>query len=310
MNEKLTFKPTVLIVDDVPLNIQILAEALKDICRIKVAKNGVKALAVAAHSEKPDLILLDVMMPGIDGYEVCKQLKSDEHTRDIPVIFITAKDGAEDEEYGLNLGAVDYISKPFSLAIVNARVKNHLRLKFQTDKFNMLSMMDGLTQVANRRAFDLALPKEWRRLKRVAGELSIVKLNIDCFKQYNECYGPLLGDDCLKLIAQTITINFRRSLDLVTRFNGNEFVILLSETTLATAAQQAVKLCEAIEALAIPFKDGCVDEYITVSVGCASLFPGELLADAEQELIERVDEQLRLAQSAGRNRVVWPVELD
>lgn len=303
MNSGLEHKPTVLVVDDVPLNIQILAEALKDTCRIKVATGGAKALEVASQAEKPDLILLDVMMPELDGYEVCKRLKASEDTRDIPVIFITAKDSPEDEELGLSLGAVDYIAKPFSLAIVNSRVKTHLRLKFQTDKFNMLSMLDGLTQAANRRAFEATLPREWRRLKRVGGELSVLKLDIDNFKQFNARFGPLKGDDCLKLIAQTVATHFRRSLDLVARYGGDEFVVLLSETNADTAALQAEKLCQAVEALAIPLDEPASGACLTVSVGCATLLPSGLAADAEQTLLELAEEQLQLAQSGGSNQV-------
>jgi CheY-like chemotaxis protein len=122
-------KPIVLIVDDVAANIQILAEALKSECRIRIANNGEDALRVAMRPPYPDLILLDVMMPGMDGYEVCRRLKDTAATQNIPVIFVTARDDAADEEKGLQVGAVDYIAKPYRLPIVKARVRNHLQLK-------------------------------------------------------------------------------------------------------------------------------------------------------------------------------------
>ncbi|MCA9781621.1 MAG: response regulator, partial [Candidatus Eremiobacteraeota bacterium] len=153
---------TILIVDDAPENIKVLGGALTQDYKILVARDGESALKLA-RTEPVDMVLLDIVMPGIDGYEVCRRLKADEMTRELPVIFITTLDATEDETTGLELGAVDYITKPFRLPIVKARVKTHMDLKAKNDLLLRLANVDGLTGVPNRRCFDVTLEKEWRR---------------------------------------------------------------------------------------------------------------------------------------------------
>ena len=193
----------ILIVDDIAENIRILNEMLQDEGVIHFATTGAEALRLAVETN-PDLILLDVMMPDMDGYEVLRKMNEDAVLQSIPVIFITALDQAEDEEKGLGLGAVDYIAKPFRPGIVKLRVRNHLELKRQRDFFNCLSTLDGLTGIANRRAFDDTLLREWRRAARSRKNLSLLMLDIDHFKNFNDHYGHLKGDECLKDIAKTI----------------------------------------------------------------------------------------------------------
>lgn len=153
-------KPLILIVNDTPTNIQVLAESLRADYRVRVAGSGKAAFEVIGKAGAPDLILLDVMMPDMDGYEVCRRLKQAPATKNVPVIFVTAKADAVDEEYGLNLGAVDYIAKPFHLPIVAARVRNHIDLKIKTDLLESQAMLDGLTNIPNRRRFDETLESE------------------------------------------------------------------------------------------------------------------------------------------------------
>lgn len=175
-------RPTVLVVDDTPSNIQVLAEALRTEYRVRVANSGRMALEIIATKGLPDIVLLDVMMPDMDGYEVCRRLKNDSLTKDVPVIFITAKTGAQDEEQGLRLGAVDYVTKPFHLPIVLARVRNHINLKLKSDLLETYARFDGLTHIPNRRHFDECLAVEWKRVQRTGWPLSLIMLDIDCFK--------------------------------------------------------------------------------------------------------------------------------
>lgn len=216
---KICEPPKLLIVDDAPINIQLLNDVLKDDVRVFFATNGSDALKIASTTI-PDLILLDIMMPEMDGYEVCRKLKTDPLLRDIPVIFITAKSQQEDEATGLELGAVDYITKPFSPGIVRLRVRNHLELKRQRDLLGRLSFLDGLTGLPNRRGFDEFLSREWRRAVRNKSHISIVMIDIDKFKDYNDSYGHLAGDDCLKKVAAILENSLDRAADFVARYGG------------------------------------------------------------------------------------------
>ena len=191
-------KATVLIVDDSPTNIRILAEDIKEYYQIKIAKDAKQAFNVANSDEQPDLILLDIMMPDVDGYEVCKILKKNKATKDIPVIFVSALDQDHDEEYGLSLGAIDYISKPFNEAVVKVRVKNHIKLKQYSDELKRINMLDGLTKVTNKNYFNEQLLKDWDKAKKNKKNISIFMMDIDFFKRFNDTYGHLKGDECLK----------------------------------------------------------------------------------------------------------------
>ncbi len=169
-------KEKILIVDDERININLLLDILKPDYRIIIAKNGLQAMERALSEHTPDLILLDIMMPDIDGYEVCKRLKENENTKEIPVIFITAMNDVKDEAKGLDLGAVDYITKPFHQAIVRARVKTHLKLKRKTDLLQKIGFLDGLTEIPNRRRFDEVFGIECKRAKRDQTQMSLMLL--------------------------------------------------------------------------------------------------------------------------------------
>lgn len=291
----------ILIVDDAPTNIAILVKALSSDYEISVAKDGDDALSIAASNRVPDLVLLDIIMPGMDGYEVCRRLKGDAATREIPVIFITAKDEEKDETKGLELGAVDYITKPFSLPIVKARVKTHLDLKRKSDLLENLASLDGLTCIANRRRFDQLLEAEWSRALRTASWISIVMLDLDFFKAFNDSYGHAAGDDCLRKVAEALESSLRRSSDTVARYGGEEFVAILPGTEPEGAATVAEAMRKSVESLGIPHAYSAVSDVATISAGVGSAIP--MTNSSAGTLVATADRRLYEAKSAGRNRI-------
>jgi diguanylate cyclase (GGDEF)-like protein len=294
--------PKVLVVDDQPANIQILAEALQSQYDVRIATNGEKALQIAHESDKPDLILLDVMMPDLDGFEVCRRLKSDPATQHIPVIFVTAKDNASDEERGLSIGAIDYISKPFSIPVVRARVRNHIQLKQRADLLEELASIDPLTHLPNRRLFESTLLDEWKRAQREGATLSILLADVDYFKNYNDHYGHGAGDICLQRVAGAMQSRQSRPGDMVARFGGEEFIVILPNTDREGAKVAGERLCKRIEKLQIPHAYSSAAPVVSISIGCATMSP--LLDDIDPSvLINAADSRLYLAKDHGRNRV-------
>ena len=292
----------ILIVDDVPTNVQILAEALSSQYRIKVASNGVDALEIARRKPHPDLILLDVMMPDMDGFEVCRRLMQDKETDRIPVIFVTAKNAESDEELGLNLGAVDYITKPFVIPIAKARIRNHIRLKQQADLLESLSLLDALTQIPNRRRFDETLVSEWKRAIRDETPISLIMIDIDHFKQYNDFYGHGCGDACLQRVAGELCNSVVRSSDLVARYGGEEFVVILPDTDQHSALMIAERLRQNIELLGLPHALSKNHSVVTISLGVATQnrVTGDL---SSSDFCDQADKALYLAKERGRNQV-------
>ena len=189
-------KGRILIADDEMVNIKVLVATLSDYETV-IAKTGEQAVIKAQTSQPPDLILLDINMPGMDGYEVCRILKSNPSSRSIPIIFITVQASVEDETKGLEMGAVDYICKPFSPAIVRARVANHIELKQQRDILEKLNITDPLTKIANRRRLDDYLLTSFVQAKRTQSDLSLLMIDIDNFKPLNDLAGHDYGDQCL-----------------------------------------------------------------------------------------------------------------
>jgi diguanylate cyclase (GGDEF)-like protein len=293
-------RPTILIVDDTPTNIEILSEALNAEYEVLFATNGQDALNVAFDAG-PDLILLDIMMPEMDGYQVCEQLKADARTRSIPVIFVTAMDQEADEAKGLSVGAIDYLAKPIRLPIVRARVRNHLELKRYRDFLENLSLTDGLTGIANRRRFDEVIDSEWRRAKRNQTQMSLVLMDVDHFKGYNDRYGHLAGDDCLRHLARGLMECVRRPSDLVARYGGEEFACLLPDTNAEGAMWVANQMRDKVNYLNVPYEGYTIADHVTLSFGVATMLP--LVGQSFFDLIRRADEFLYEAKRSGRNQI-------
>ena len=303
--EMQTIPATVLIVDDAPSNLAILTETLRAEFDVRIASSGIQALRLVDESP-PDLILLDIVMPDMDGYEVCRRLKARAATRNIPIIFLTAKGDVSDETMGLALGAVDYIVKPVSVPIVQARVRTHVELKRRGDLLETLSMRDGLTGIANRRRFDDCLGRAWRQSMRSATPLALIMADIDCFKAYNDTYGHMAGDECLKAVARTLTGALKRPGDLAARFGGEEFVMVLEDTDIGGALHLAETMRAAVEALGLEHAGSSVPQsstkVLTITLGAASTVPTP--AFTPEALLCLADRKLYEAKQAGRNRVL------
>jgi len=294
-----TERASILIVDDAPANIQVLANALKGDYRIRVANSGARAIEVA-RATQPDLILLDVMMPELDGYEVCRRLKDDPSTSHIPVIFVTARNETQDEMRGLDLGAVDYITKPIELPILNARVRTHVNLKLKTDLLEQLALLDGLTCIPNRRRFDQQIQQEWQRARRERNPLALVMIDVDDFKRYNDHYGHGAGDECLRRVARALSETLNRPADLLARYGGEEFALLLPNTDAEGACRIAERCRAAISALQLPHAASSVGPVVSISLGVAAT---QAPMPSARDLVEEADRALYQAKQAGRNRV-------
>jgi diguanylate cyclase (GGDEF)-like protein len=295
-------KERILIVDDEPSNLKILADILKSKYTIVLAKNGIQALERAAK-QAPDLILLDIIMPDMDGYKVLYEIKNNDTLKDIPVIFISALKNDADEEKGLTLGAVDYITKPFNPAIVLARVNTHIKIVRQRKLIESIALLDALTEIPNRRNYNNRLSIEWARALREKTPISLMMLDIDYFKQFNDNYGHSKGDEALKEVAAILTNILKRATDFVARIGGEEFAVLMPNTNAAGARDQAEFIRSSIETHGIPHKYSKVSEMLTVSIGGVTRIPEQEGGSAE--FIETADQVLYKAKSQGRNCVMW-----
>jgi diguanylate cyclase (GGDEF)-like protein len=289
----------ILIVDDAMENIQILHHALRDEHDVLFALSGEKALEIA-HTQQPDLILLDAVMPGMDGYEVCAALRASASARAIPVIFVTALTHPEDETRALEAGAVDFISKPFNVAVVRARVRTQLTVKRQADALRELTLTDALTGVANRRSFNEAMDNEWRRCARSAAPMAVIMIDIDHFKNYNDTYGHQAGDGCLQQVSAAMKRCAGRPPDLLARYGGEEFIILLPQVGQQGAEVVAERILEEVRQLRIPHAASSAGGEVTVSMGVATALPDE--NQDPSTLIRAADALLYRAKESGRNR--------
>jgi diguanylate cyclase (GGDEF)-like protein len=292
-------KSSVLIVDDEKTNISTLTHILSPEYTIFAAKNGNDAIEIA-NEYSPDVILLDIVMPEMDGYEVIAKLKSCDKTKEIPIIFITGLSNTEAEEKGLALGASDYISKPFVSSIVKLRVQNQIQIMGQIKKIRSLSLTDLLTGLPNRRSFDDRLCLEWEHARRNKTSLSVFFIDIDMFKCYNDEYGHLQGDTALKEIAKVISQSLNRSVDYVARWGGEEFVVLLPTTDWSGAMKAAENIRRNVENTQIPFDDGRTTN-ITISIGLNSITP--VPGCSIRDFINSADQALYHAKKTGRNKV-------
>jgi diguanylate cyclase (GGDEF)-like protein len=297
--------PKILLVDDAPENIRMLRNLLKDDARLLFATSGLDALATA-RVEEPDLILLDVLMPGLDGYEVCRRLKSAPETRDIPVIFITGLIDETDESRGLELGAIDYITKPFTPGIVRMRVQNHLALRRVTRELQLanaelqrLATTDALTGVNNRRHFFHQVVEEIDRMRRYRHRAAVFMLDLDHFKQLNDTHGHDIGDRALAEAAAVVRQTLRTH-DLFARTGGEEFAGFLPETSVEAAVNVCERVRERIAGIEIAASSGTVR--FTASIGVAAV---EIDSDTPESALKRADHAMYEAKRKGRDGVCF-----
>lgn len=294
-------EPRILIADDDSVSLHLLCQTFGEGFTVHCVKSGEEALSVV-HSFRPDIVLMDIVMQGMDGFEVCQRLKAMRDTADIPVVFISSREGAETEIEGLKAGGIDFIAKPFNPAVVRMRIANYIELKRSRDNLEHMSLTDQLTGLHNRRYFDRMLMSEIQRSSRSHDCVSLMMLDIDYFKRYNDNNGHLAGDECLKLISQAIRKSFRRVGDLVARYGGEEFAVLLPSTCLSSACMLAENTRKAVAELRLAYTGLAENGFVTISVGVAGIYPAP---DANpQQLLNDADKALYLAKTGGRNRVV------
>jgi diguanylate cyclase (GGDEF)-like protein len=288
-----------LIVDDEKSNIDVLNHILKEKYKLFIAKSGESAIKIARENV-PDLILLDIIMPDMNGFEVLTQLKKSDLTSNIPVIFITGQDSKEDEIKGLNLGAVDYITKPFHNVIVEARIRTHMKIVEQMQIIERMSIMDELTELPNRRYFNDQLTREWGRAIRETASISLLIIDVDKFKVYNDTYGHPQGDALLQAVSAVFKQALKRPADFVARWGGEEFIMLMPGTDLDGAMEVAERIRAGVEETIIPCTDG-TSTGTTVSIGVNTERPMINLPVAG--FVSRADKALYAAKESGRNKV-------
>jgi len=296
-------KSKILLVDDEPGNIRALSRAIDAGHDVHFSNSGKETLELI-QKKQFDLILLDIIMPDIDGFKVFHKIKSLANSLnvDTPVIFITSSITENDEIKGLQMGAVDYISKPFHPAVIQVRVRNHLRTKKMHDLLSKQSLHDELTKLPNRRFFEQQFNDEWNRALRYKFPLSLIMIDIDYFKNYNDEYGHLEGDICLKQVAQQLLLKLERASDFIARYGGEEFVCLLPDTDIEASKVMAEKLRQSIIDLKIPHSKSLAARHLTISLGLASVIPEKKLKITD--LIHTADKNLYLAKKRGRNSVM------
>ncbi|MDR1617271.1 MAG: diguanylate cyclase [Syntrophomonadaceae bacterium] len=294
-------KQTILIVDDERLSSAVLNNILSPEYSILMARSGGAALKTAEEAV-PDLIVLDIIMPDMNGFDVLKNLKNNVVTSKIPVIFITGLKKVQDEETGFLLGAVDYITKPFVATIVKARVNTHTQIARQMRMIENLGMIDPLTNIPNRRNFDERLDLEWKRAIRDKRPVSFLMIDLDNFKQFNDTHGHLRGDALLKAVSKAFTSCIKRPADLAARLGGEEFGIILPDTDLNGAMKVAEDIRAAVEAVRIPAAYDKQNKLsTTVSIGAVTWYPQ--IKDSALELIAKADKYMYIAKKTGKNRV-------
>lgn len=289
----------ILIIDDNVDELKCLGKLIKDQGDVIVATSGEAGLFLASQ-RKPDLIITALMMNDLNGIDVCKRLKTTRETKDCAVIVVTACNSEEYEVAALEAGAVDFISKPYSPPVVKARVKTHLTLSRHQTLLQNLADRDGLTEVYNRRYFDTQARVELKRHFRQGAPITLALLDIDHFKAFNDNYGHLHGDACLREVAQAINNGSRRPGEFVSRYGGEEFAAVLPNTDVKNANKYGRWICERVISLAIPHVKSPTLPFVSISVGIVTIIPeaGTTL----ETLIAAADNALYLAKQSGRNQ--------
>lgn len=298
----------ILLVDDDLGAIELLGQILDGMATVRFATSGADALRVAQESV-PDLVLLDAEMPGMSGFEVFEAFKAIPALADVPVIFITSHNDAKFEVASFEMGAADFISKPVVAPLVQARVKTQLRLKRLADTLRRIATTDSLTGIANRRHFDEALEREWLLARRSGAPISLLLIDVDHFKLYNDRYGHPMGDTCLQKVAQALVGVGLRPADLAARYGGEEFVLVLPNTPRSGAEHMAQCVLQAVAALHLEHQDSPTAPHVTVSVGVASDPGGTGSAldnpakRSARVLLEAADQALYEAKRGGRAQI-------
>ncbi len=294
----------VLIVDDSRLQAAQLKSILDDEYDITIAQTAEDGLSYASAGGY-SLILLDVVMPGMDGFTLLKKLQEEIITQSVPVILITSLSDIQHEQMGLRLGAVDYITKPFHPLIVKARVNTHIKLYQYRKQVEYQSMTDQLTKIANRRQHDYHSVIKWKEASRLRVPFSICMFDIDHFKAYNDTFGHPAGDKVIAGVAKLISSNLKRSTDFVARYGGEEFVAFLVGDSAEKAFQHLKKIRQAVEELHMPH-DPATAQWVTISIGGVTVIPPK---DSSYDAYLKIaDTMLYDAKRSGRNRVVWANE--
>jgi diguanylate cyclase (GGDEF)-like protein len=291
----------IVVVDDDPATVIVLANVLKSVAKVYFATRSGEAVSLALRV-KPDLVLLDVEMPDADGFAVLQELRTHAELAETLVLFVTSHGAPDIEARALSAGAIDFIHKPVHADIVRARVRNYLALKQQGDQLRRWSMIDGLTGLANRRAFDLALDHEWARAAENGEPLGLVLCDIDYFKRFNDVYGHPTGDACLRSVAAVLRGCATSPHAVAARYGGEEFALLLPGMAAADAARVAEALCAEVSALGVPHAGSEVAPHVTLSLGVATSTPGP--GERPGVLVRATDAALYQAKEQGRNRVV------
>ena len=294
------FEHSVLIIDDDWLNIMALTHLLSDEFNVFTERSGSKSVEVARDIQ-PDVILLDVVMPDMNGFEVITALKKDEATKDIPVIFVTGLNNTRDEEQGLILGAVDYINKPFSSYIVKLRIRNQLQISSQVRTIHELSTTDHVTGLGVKGPFTTTLDVEWRRTSRIDAPLSFAIFGIDNFDDYIENHDPHKGDDVLRYLARIILEGIQHVSDKLVRWSNDEFAVLLA-ATLEDALNIAENIRQVVEKDAEK-KDNTFLTGISLSVGVHSVIPVPRGSYTVDDLINDTNATLAYAKRTGGNKI-------
>lgn len=313
----------ILIIDDSDSSRHLLESILNgagynDIITAASAREGMSLIKNYNINEKGtpvDLVLMDIVMPGMNGIEAAKIIKENDLLKDIPIIMVTAEDEEASLEKAFEAGAIDYITKPVSQIELTARVRSVLKLREEIKrriererelkslmvKLGRMTQMDGLTGIANRRFFDETFNREWFRAQRQNASLAVLMIDIDFFKKYNDEYGHLEGDNCLKKVASAIQGSLKRPADFLARFGGEEFVVVLPSTDSRGAANIAEDIRGNIADLGIEHATSDIEDFVTVSIGVACVQPGH--DEPPEMLLNMSDQALYQAKSTGRNRI-------
>lgn len=304
-----------MVVEDSKVAIKAITDHLEDMDIIPLVVETGSAAIEMYRNERPDIILLDIILPDIDGFDVAKEIRRLQGENNwTAIIFLSVMSKDEDLAQGIEVGGDDYLMKPVGRVVLRAKVNAmHRLVRMQraliglTERLNgvnqelqRLSTTDGLTGIANRRLFDESLDREWRRCRRIKKPLSIILFDVDFFKKYNDKYGHQTGDECLRLVAKEVSRTASRPGDMAARYGGEEFVLILAETDQEGACWVADRIRQNLSALKIPHDDSDY-KHVTISCGVVSVVPGEELS--AEKLVKSADIALYIAKEQGRNRV-------